>query len=274
MTRSEMLSKYFIHDGGSTQDYYLKGHGEDKFWEWMATWSVVINKPSDIGFEDTGYILPALKIHTHILDTEPYQNRMLIPVAATSLVDQRRIKRGTIEARSAAAAKIVKKIGGTWVIWGELNDECDLLERSCPRAIQVAGADTIETKEQRLYEFACGKHRSLVSKASICGHGLNWQFCHQMAFVNLTHSFEQQYQAIRRIYRFGQAQECDVHIFLTDCETAILDNVRRKEADAAKMSENMIVHMKDAMRSELGMTTRNKTEYEPKQQMEIPKWIA
>lgn len=274
MTRSEMLSKYFIHDGGSTQDYYLKGHGEEKFWEWMATWAVCINKPSDIGFDDIGYILPPLQVHTHILDTEPRQNGMLIPVAAQTLGEQRKIKRNTIDARVKACADLVNKTPGHWVMWGELNDECNMLENQCPGTIQVAGADDIDTKEHRLHEFIRQKHRNLTTKASMCGHGLNLQFCHQTAFVNLTHSFEQQYQAIRRFYRFGQTEEVHVHIFLTDCETAILDNVRRKEFEAAKMSENMIGFMRDAMRSEMGMTVRNKTNYEPKQRMEMPAWTG
>ena len=49
MTRAEMLSMFFVHDGGETSKWRLKGHAEDVFWKWLATFSVFVDNPNNIG---------------------------------------------------------------------------------------------------------------------------------------------------------------------------------------------------------------------------------
>jgi hypothetical protein len=272
MSRTEMLAMYFVHDGGETSQWRLKGHAEDAFWRWMCSWSVCLRRPSDIGFDDIGYDLPALNTKSHLFDAQ-VSDGYLIPMPAMTLLDQRAAKREGLSRRVGECAAMVNASKEPWIVWGELNDECDELERMIPDAVQVAGRDSIEDKEARLMGFARGEHRVLISKSSIAGFGLNFQHCNNMAFVNLSHSFEDQYQAIRRCWRFGQTKPVNVHLFLLESEVPILENVTRKQQEADAMSESMIRFMRESMQAEIGATKRQKTEYKPATKMELPSWM-
>lgn len=243
MSRVEMLATFFTHDGGETSKWRLKGHAESEFWKWLASWAVYIRKPSDLGYSDDDFILPE-KIET-INQIEGFTpDGYLFPVAASTLEEQRKVKRNSISARVQACADLVNsRTSGHWIVWAELNDEADALEKAIQGAVQIAGSDNPDEKERRLIEFSQGKIRALVTKASIAGFGMNWQHCNQMAFVGLSHSYEDLYQAIRRCWRFGQKQPVDVFLFMVDGEQAILENLKRKETEAVRMAENLKEHV-------------------------------
>lgn len=272
MSRNEMLAMYFTHDGGDTSQWRLKGHAEGKFWKWVSTWAVCVRKPSDIGYSDEGYELPELRMHQHILDAQSTPG-FLIAMPAMNLTDQRAAKKAGVAQRVELCAEMANADKSPWVVWGELNTECDDLESRIPDAVQVAGSDKLEDKESRLEGFASGKHRVIVSKPSIAGFGLNWQHCNKMAFVNLSHSFEDQYQAIRRCWRFGQKKPVDVHIYLLESEIAILENVQRKQREADEMAGQMVQYMQESMKSFGAGTVRQKTEYKPSKTLEMPEWM-
>ena len=272
MTRAEMLAMYFVHDGGETSQWRLKGHAEEPFWRWMCTWAVCLQKPSDIGHSDVGYELPALTIHKHVFEAKITEG-FLLAMPAETLTTQRQAKREGLRQRVETCARMANTLKEPWVCWGELNDECNELEKLIPDCVQVAGCDTVEQKESRLLGFAAGKSRVMVSKSSIAGFGLNWQHCWNMAFVNLSHSFEDQYQAIRRCWRFGQTHPVNVHLFLLESEIAILENVERKQREADAMAANMIQFMKSAMQDEMGALVRDQTHYTPKQKVTLPTWM-
>lgn len=273
MSRTEMLATYFIHDGGETSKWRLKGHAEDDFWKWVCTWSVCIRRPSDIGFSDEGYNLPPLNIHEHMLNVNEPTPGFLIPMPARTLKDQREVKRATQNQRVDACARIVNKSKEPWIVVGELNDECDELEHSILGAVQVAGSDSIEAKEERLIGFTDGKYDRMVSKSSIIGYGMNWQHCHNIGVVNITHSAEDMYQLIRRCYRFGQKSPVNVHLFFSEAELPILHNVQRKQKEADEMSVQMLAHMKDAMKAQLGKASNEADEYKPTKKMKLPAWV-
>lgn len=272
MTRAEMLAMYFVHDGGDTSEWRLKGHAEEVFWRWMCTWAVCLQRPSDIGHSDDGYELPPLTIHKHIFEAKITEG-FLLAMPAETLTDQRQAKREGLRQRVETCARMANTLKEPWVCWGELNDECNELEKLIPDSVQVAGADSVEAKESRLMGFAAGKSRVMVSKSSIAGFGLNWQHCWNMAFVNLSHSFEDQYQAIRRCWRFGQTHPVNVHLFLLESEIAILENVERKQREADAMAANMIQFMKAAMQDELGALKRDQTHYTPTKKVTLPSWM-
>jgi len=272
MSMREMLAMYFVHDGGSTSKWRLKGHGASKFWEWMATWCVVIRKPSDLGFDDAQYDLPELSIHQHIINTEAPVGELFKTPAAT-LMDRRRAKRDSIGVRVAAVAELCNNDKGHWLVWCHLNDESDMASASIHGAVSIHGADSINDKEQRINQFTSGGIRVLVTKPSIAGHGMNWQHINKMVFVGLDDSFESYYQAIRRCWRFGQSLAVDVHVFLSDREVAVLDNIKRKETQHYQMSSAMVSHMKDAMHREIFSAKSEKTEYAPANNMRIPTWL-
>lgn len=261
MSRTEMLCTYFIHDGGETSKWRLKGHAEDPFWKWMCSWSVFIRKPSDLGYSDKNFELPPLKIHTHILESNNVSPDFLFEMPAVTLQEQRAVKRHSISERVNECAKLVNASKQSWVIWGELNQECDDLEDAINDASQITGSDTLEFKETTLLEFSSGKIAKLVSKCSISGYGLNWQHCSNMIFMNLSHSFEDFYQAIRRCWRFGQKETVNVHVFIMSTETAILENIRRKQKEADLMAESMVCHMRGTMQENIKGLKRERSEY-------------
>ena len=274
MSREEMLAMYFIHDGGDTAKWRLKGHGERKFWEWLATWAVVIRKPSDIGFDDGAYDLPPLHIHEHVIEVDRPAPGQLFALPAVELGEQRAAKRESMGERVKALASLVNASPEPWLVWCHMNAEGDALEAAIDGAVNVQGSDSIEQKESAMDAFSDAALRVLVSKPSLCGFGMNWQHCSSVAFVGLDHSFESFYQAIRRCWRFGQTRPVNVHLFLSDVERPILDNIRRKEAMHNEMSARMVEHMREFMQKEVFGMEADKTGYEPQQQMILPPWLV
>ena len=262
MSREEMLAMFFTHDGGDTAKWRLKGHGEIKFWEWLATWVVVIRKPSDIGFDDSRYDLPPLNIHEHIIKSDRVPEGQLFSLPAVSLAEQRESKRASLESRVKATAELINGDSEPWLVWCHMNAESDALDVAIENAVTVSGSDSIEHKERTMDGFTDGAVHILVSKPSICGFGMNWQHCNRMAFVGIDHSFESFYQAIRRCWRFGQTRPVDVHVFLSEEEVPILENLKRKEAQHNEISARMVEHMRAFMERSIYQMEREKSSYQ------------
>lgn len=261
MTRAEMLAMFFIHDGGDTAKWRLKGHAEARFWEWVASWAVLMRRPSDLGYDDGAFALPALSVKRHVIDAEYQPDDALFAVAATSLLDQQRARKATIAKRVAECADMVNASNAPWLVWCDLNDESAALAAAIPDAVEVKGADSAEHKEDAMMGFSDGRYRVLVTKPSIAGFGMNWQHCADMAFVGLSHSYEQYYQAVRRCWRFGQTREVTAHIIVTNLEEAIVENVMRKESDAVKMAEGMVEHTRKITSEHIHGTKRDEAVY-------------
>ncbi|MBP8101115.1 MAG: hypothetical protein KAY54_04440 [Burkholderiaceae bacterium] len=273
-TRAEMLAEYFTHDGGDTSVWRLKGHARHIFWQWVSTWGAMVRKPSDLGFDDAAYALPPLHLHEHTVKTEMPLNGMLFAAEAQTLSERRDARRMSVEDRVRDCAAIVNQDGAEpWVVWCDLNAEGDALTSAIKGAVQIAGADAADVKEQRLADFAAGKFRVLVSKPSICGFGLNWQHSARMAFVGVTDSFESYYQAVRRCWRFGQRRDVHVHIFASSAEGAVVANLRRKERDAMQMSESLSAETRDAVMAQVRGTTRNTNPYNATRRVAVPHWL-
>lgn len=260
MSMAEMLSMYFIHDGGETQKWRLKGHGKDKFWEWMATWAVVVRNPLDIGFNGDRYLLPKINIHEHVVKAK-FNNGMMFEEVAIGLLERNRARKDSVIQRVEKAAEIVNGSYSQFVVWCHLNEESELLAKSIPGAVDIKGSDSIERKLKAINDFENGSLRVLISKPSITGFGLNWQHCFNTVFVGLSDSFEQYYQAVRRFYRFGQTNEVNVHIVSADTEGAVVDNIKRKEKQNKTMGDEMVNYMKSAMEQEIFGTTHERSGY-------------
>jgi len=276
MTRVEMLSMFFINDTSDTGHWRLKGHVKDNiFWKWLSTWCVMISKPSDIGYEDGDFILPAIHYYEHIIETGLGIGKGLglITPKAETLNERREVRRDTIELRGDEAVELIHKGDDRWVIWCNLNAEGDYLEKYIDGAVQVAGRHSDELKTERMIGFAIGDIRRIVTKPKIAGLGMNWQICSKGAFVGLSDSWEQFYQAVRRIWRFGQDKEVEIHIFLEEREENVLDNIKRKDRQAREMVEAMLIHMKDLMKSELEQTKKEFVDYIPMIEMRLPEWM-
>jgi hypothetical protein len=260
MSQQEMLATYFVNDTGDTGTWRLKGWGASKFWEWMGSWAVVIRNPSDIGFDGSGYILPEPEYFEHVVQSEGFGDLFAKP--ALTMTERRQAQRASLEERCKALAAVVNaEPGEPWLIWCHLNDEAEMLREMIPGAINVRGSDSPEFKVTNMLGFTHGTVPVLISKPKICGFGMNWQHCARMAFVGLSDSFEQFYQAVRRCYRYGQQRNLQVHIFTSESEGQILANLKRKEQQHHEMSAMMIDHMRDIMNVELKGQTIEKNEY-------------
>lgn len=241
MTRAEMLAMFFCHDGGSTQDWRIKGHAQIEFWRWVSSWASMVTKPSDLGYSDEGFILPDLNIHRHVLDYRQEDSDSLFPeFVGMDLSARRSARRGSLDQRCKKAVDLTSA-PGQWLLWCELNDESDALAKAIPDAVEVRGSDDPDVKADRLLGFAEGRYRVLITKPKIGGFGMNWQRCHQMAFVGLSDSYESFYQCIRRCWRYGQTSPVDVHIVTSTAEIQVVDNVMRKEANHAEMQRRMML---------------------------------
>ena len=243
MTRSEMLSMFFVHDGGSTQDWRVKGHAESDFWRWVCSWAVMMRKPSDLGYPDGGFILPPLTVHQVVVEVGTAPDGQLFPVEAATLQERLAARRDSVDARVEKCAQIVNSTPGPWVVWCGLNSESEALAAAIDGAVEVTGSDSLDEKERRILTFSAGASRVMVTKPKIAGHGMNWQHCANVAFVGLSDSWEQYYQAVRRVYRFGQDNPVNVYLITSDSEGAVVSNIQRKEADAARMAAAMVEHM-------------------------------
>lgn len=272
-SRVEMLAEFFVHDGGDTQTWRLKGHAREAFWKWVASWGAMVRSPADLGHDATAYDLPPLTVTQHTVETEHNPQHGLFAMEAQTLMERRGARRSSVVERVRSCARMVNSDNEPWVVWCDLNAEGDALTAAIDGAIQIAGKDDTETKERRLHDFAHGRARVLVSKPSICGFGLNWQHCARMAFVGVTDSFEAYYQAVRRCWRFGQKRPVDVHIFSSAQEGAVVANLKRKEADAKAMADAMAAETMDAVRENVIGRSRETNAYCPSKDITIPSFL-
>lgn len=258
MTGKEIIALFFTQDGNTTHSWRLKGHARQDFWRWLATWSVALRRPSDLGYSDDGYVLPPLTIHQRIVESPP-SDGMLFVVEAITLDEQRAARRASMPFRVTEAAAMVNGSDEPWVIWCDLNAESEALRRAIPGSVEVRGSDDPEKKERALVDFAEGRLRVLITKPSIAGFGVNWQHCSKMAFVGLSHSYEQFYQAIRRCWRFGQERPVEVWAITSEAEGAVVQNIQRKERQAEEMMDELVSHMAGL---QMAKATRDEMAYE------------
>lgn len=276
MTYAEMLAMFFVHDGGDTSKWRLKGHAESDFWRWMCSWAVMMRRPSDLGYENDGYVLPPLYTHQHTVAVEYRPNidaGTLFPIEANTMQDRIGVRRASVIDRVRAAADLVNSNERPWVCWCQLNDESELLAKSIPGAVELRGSDKESDKERKILDFTDGRIRVLVTKPSLAGFGLNWQQCRDTVFVGLNDSFEQVFQSIRRFWRFGQTQAVNVHFIASEMEGAVVSNLRRKEADAERMAEMMVAHMSDLSSGLVRGVVRDRADYQPSVPMLIPDFM-
>ena len=260
LTRTEMLSTFFVHDGGDTAKWRLKKHAQRDFWKWVCSWAVMMRKPSDLGYDDDGFILPPLVIEDIVLDVAKPTDGRLFAMPAITLEERRHARSVTVEERAQEVAAIVAtKPDEPWLIWCNLNSESQAAVDLIPDAVQVSGSDSREDKESRMLGFSSGSVRVMVSKPSIAGYGMNWQHCNNVVFLGLSDSYEQFYQAIRRCWRFGQTKPVNCYIVTSSQEGAVTENIKRKEKDAAKMAEEMVNNMHELNQQEVrGVHTHDK----------------
>lgn len=239
MTRAEMLAAYFVND---EKDWRLKGHAAGPMFRWMTTWAQALRRPSDLGFSDDGYELPELSIVAQSVDVDLTPDDQLFATDLGGIGGRAQVRRATLDARVERAAELADD-GDQWIVWCGLNDEAEALSE-IPGAVNVPGSWSPDQKAEALEGFQDGQIRVLVTKPSIAGFGMNFQNAHKMAFVGLSDSYESYYQSIRRCWRFGQTEPVEAHIVVSELELGIVENVRRKETEAVRMTDALIAQMR------------------------------
>jgi DNA modification methylase len=255
MSRVDMLATFFVHDD---QGWRLKKHATDSFYRWLASWGMSIRKPSDLGYDDNGFILPELKIIPQFVKVDYVPEGRLFFAGLKGIQDRSAGRKATLKERVMAAAELVNADNQEqWLIWCGLNDEGRELHKLIPDSVLVEGQQSIEAKISALEGFQEGRHRVMITKPKIAGFGMNFQHCHKMVFVGLGDSFESYYQCIRRCWRFGQSRPVDVYIVLSEVEQGIYENVLRKEAEAKVMGDKLIENVKEFEREEIQEVTQD-----------------
>jgi hypothetical protein len=269
----DMLNRWFVNDmknsatgrvNGQAVKWRFKGHAEEAFWRWVASWARAMRRPSDYGYSDDGFHLPPLEYRQHVVTAHTPPSDALFDVPAVGLREEREELRRTLPERcEAAAAALVDADPG--VAWCHLNDEGRLLTRLIDGAEEVTGSMSVDEKEEKLVAFGQGKIRVLVTKPSIAGWGLNWQHCHRMAEFP-SHSYEQHYQAVRRCWRFGQEHPVTVDVVTAEGGARALENLQRKSDQADRMFDALVEHMRAAA------GIRRTDIYD--RESEVPSWLS
>lgn len=262
MGRNEMLAMYFVHDGGNTSKWRLKGHATKAFYQWVGSWAIMLNKPHDIGFEMDGYHLPKMKMLETEIKTPKRDNGQLFNDAIISATNFNQELRLTKTERMEQAAKIVNNSDENFIIWIKQNEEGQMLRELIPDAVEVKGNDKPEHKEKMLLGFANNEFRVLITKTKIAQFGLNYQNCRNQIFASLDFSFEGLYQAIRRSYRFGQKNEVNIHIITTDTMKNVKQSIYDKQKQFEVMQDEMSKAVNDNMKGNLMTSAIHDTEEE------------
>lgn len=258
MTRAEMLATFFVHDENG---WRLKGHAHDAFYRWLSSWGMFLRFPSELGFSDEGYQLPPLNIEQVVVSSgDGPKGEFLFPGMGLGGIRGRiGARRDSIDARTAEAVRIVRESDEQWLVWCGLNDEQSLMTSWLNGDhVSVEGKHSEDIKRDRIMAFLKGDARVLVTKPKIAGFGLNLQCCHNMLFLGIGDSYETYYQAIRRCYRFGQTQPVNVRIIVSEAEMEIVRNVQRKENEAKQVASDLMRHVVDIEREEIGVQERRR----------------
>lgn len=269
----DMLGRFFTNKKSTSrgmggkwrtpgEEWRFKGHAEEPFWRWVASWARALRRPSDLGFSDDGFVLPSLEYRRHVVDASMPREGTLFDVPANGLHEERAEMRRTIAERCERAAALLED-ASPGVAWCHLNAEGDLLTRLIDGAVQVSGADEPDDKEAKLAAFTRGDIRVLVTKPKIGAWGLNWQHCHRMTYF-ADYSFESFYQAVRRCWRFGQAHPVTVDLITTPGGMNALKAMERKSDQADRMFGALAASMRDAL------AIRRDTVYSC--DVEVPQW--
>lgn len=271
----DMLNRFFTNRQQTSALYHgkyriaganewrFKGHAEEGFWRWVSSWARAIRKPSDLGFEDGAFVLPSLEHHEHVVEAQTPPTDRLFDVRANGLREEREELRRTLPERCERAAEALADAERA-VAWCHLNDEGKLLTKLIEGAVEIAGSDSTDEKEEKLLAFSRGEVRALVTKPSIAGWGMNWQHCHRMSFFP-SHSYEQYYQGVRRCWRFGQRETVRVDVVTTKGGIGVLKNLQRKAEQADRMFDALTANMRHAEK-----IRRDDTH---KEEMEVPAWL-
>ena len=270
MPSNEMIARWFINNSMKCGGYVLRPYAAKEFWRWIASWAICIGKPSDLGHDDNGFVIPPLRIHEHVVDDDSFVlGKDYSDVSATTV---HREKRAVLSQRADCVAELVNDNDESWAVWCDTDYEADALRKRIPDAIEVRGSHSTESKERGLESFSSGESRVIITKPEIGGFGLNWQHCHNTTWF-AGFSYERWYQSIRRLWRFGQTRPVHCHLVMSVAEQSIKKVVDRKAKEHTEMQCEMAAQMRDGMMEEL-YDHKTLAAYHPAEITAIPNWLS
>ncbi|TCL40017.1 DNA methylase [Anaerospora hongkongensis] len=249
MDTGQALTRFFQRDSTKANNLTLYPHKENEFWLWMSSWALFITHPSDLGFDDTGYTLPQLKINYHMVQVDNSTAGVdrdgqvkLIRDAAISLADAAKEKRDSIDSRVEKMIEIIKASPDDhFILWHDLEAERHAIKKALPEVVEIYGSQEYELREQHVIDFSEGRTQYLATKKEISGQGCNFQkFCHRAVFLGIDYEFNDFIQAIHRIYRYLQVNEVIIDIICTESEQQILKALMEKWKQHDHMLEKMV----------------------------------
>lgn len=276
MRRPEMLATFFVHDGGETSKWRLKGHARHDFWRWICSWAVNIRKPSDLGYKDDGFDLPPLDIKEIIVDSENKLDGYLFELPASSMDERRKARKASTGARILEAVELCNVLHreDQIMVWCDLNYESEIASKWIDGCVEVSGHHDDDYRADALSGFIAGHNRVMVSKPSIFGFGMNLQHCHIVIYCGLSDSWERFYQSLRRFWRFGQREPVTAYLIISNQEQAVLQNIKRKERDVDLMMAETARFMSDISSKKIHGAVKETDKYIPKESIKIPLWLT
>lgn len=238
MSYLEMLAMFFVHDGGETSKWRLRKHAQDDFWNYVCTWSISIDNPCRLGFNEKNYNLPEIEYIEHIIPVENNTQTLFGDVAVSATDLHKDLKR-SFDKRINKTIELVNSNNEQWIVWTLKNDEANELNKVLENSINVQGSDKPEYKAEHLNGFAKNNFKTLITKTSIASFGMNYQNCHNMIFTSYDFKFEAFYQAVRRCYRFGQKNKVKVHLLVPESQVNVRKTILLKEKKHFEMIAQM-----------------------------------
>lgn len=275
MKRQEMLASFFVHDSAKSANvggWRLKGHAEEAFWKWCSTWSMYMRMPEDVNCDNNGFILPPLNISTEIVEATFIPPGEMFPRLVQGIKGRSQARKTSLMDRVERAAEIINESSEQWLVWCWLNDEGRELHKRLNDSVLIEGATPDEKRVEYAFQWQRGEKRTLITKVSQFGQGLNWQHCHNILYLGISDSWEQWHQSIRRCWRFGQKHPVNVIVVTSKAEMTVVDNVRRKEKENEKLAAAVIAINKEVQLEEL-IGNNHQLEYHPTKEIILPSWL-
>lgn len=261
MSFREMSATFFVKESDSTR-WRLKGHAKEEFFRWLCTWAVYVREPRDVGFPDERFVLPPIEYHEHICEADYHPEGFLFPTLTGGIQGRHEARKQTVEARVRDCAERIRGNNEPWIVWCGLNYEGVSLAKELGSDARIIEGSTPEDERQEIIRgWINDDFGVLITKPSILGFGMNFQHCHNVAFLGVGDSYEQYYQAVRRCWRYGQTDPVGVHIFSSTAENQVLTNLLRKERAAADMAESIVKMMRDTETAEVAGAAREEHGY-------------
>lgn len=247
MDTGQALTRFFQRDSTKANNLTLYPHMEKEFWLWVSSWAIFLQKPSDLGYSDEGYSLPALHVHEHMIKTEQrvFEDKdgqlKMFANANLNLHEAAREKKDSIDLRVQKMLEIIQENPDEhFLLWHDQEAERHAIKKALPEAVEVFGSQDLEIREQNIIDFSNGKIKRLATKPVLSGSGCNFQrHCCHAIFIGIGFKFNDFIQAIHRIYRFLQTRECHIHLIFTDTEIEVLKVLMEKWANHKGMVQRM-----------------------------------